>query len=286
MPTQWVSKPGEGHFCFKKTDGQTSPGPAVGTQTFVPVKIVNPRNPFNIMRGDTISKAQSIVNATRGKRTPSATVQMAAKASWWTAAFLNSLIGGSASYLDSNLDSDQYAIGMYEPVKNTWRVFDGIRWSTLAIAYNAAGGDIMVTLSGPGLYGDSEAGSPTSFSTPSVDPGQNLNTSNITVTGATLTRSWGITIVRGQGPQPFSDGTLYMSNVSSGKIGGIFTVEQSDTASTFASSTITIVVGAVTFVFSLDKDESVLDFTPQFGTQFTNYAMTDLSTGGYPLTIS
>lgn len=286
MPTAWVSKPGEGWAAIKKTDGQTSPGPAIGTQTFIPVKAVNPRNPLNIMRGDTISYAQSIVNATSGKHTPSVVVSAAAKTSWFTAAFLNSIIGGSSSYLDSNLDTDQYAVGMWEPVKNTVRVYDDIRFSTLAISYNAAGGDIMVTMSGPCLYGDSEKPSPTSFTTPTVDPGQNLNTSDVTITGATLGRSFGITIVRGQGPQPFSNQTLYMSNVSTGKIGGIFTVEQSDTALTFATSTITIAIGSVNFQFDLDLDESVLDFTTQFGTKYSNYAMSDLSAGTYPLTIS
>lgn len=282
--TSWVEKYGEGWAAIKKTDGQNSP--AIGTQTFIPVKAINPRNPRNRMRGDTISKAQSIVNATSGKFTPSVVVSAAAKASWWTATFLNSLIGGSSSYLDANLDSDQYAVGMYAPVANTTRVYDDIRWSTLAITYNAAGGDIMMTLSGPCLYGDSEKSPPTSFSTPTVDPGENLNTADVTISGFDLSRSFGITIVRGQGQQPFSTGDLYMSNVSSGKIGGIFMLEQSPTAIAVPTTTISIVIGSVTFDFDIDRDESVTDFTTAFGTTFRNFAMTDLVSGTYPLTIS
>lgn len=283
-----ATKPGQGYFVIKKTAGVASP--AVGTQTFIPVKAANPRNPRNISRSDTISKAASIVTATKGKFTPSCGFVAPAKATWFTQLLLNSLIGGSAAFVDPNLDTDQYGMGMYEPVLNATRVWDDIRFAALTINYQAAGGDILVNASGPGVFGESEKGTPTSFSTPTVDFGQNYNTSDVVITGADQVRAFSFTLLRGQGQMMEADGTLYPITVASGKAGGLFTLEQSGTFGTTFTSTITIQIGPATtgvkFVFSLDLDELVTDFTTSFGTTVKSATMTDLSAGGYPFTIS
>lgn len=279
-----VTKPGQGHVQLKKTAGVSSP--AIGTQTFVPMLGVQPRNPRNVARPDQVNKAGSIINAILGMKTPSCTWSAAAKASWWTAAFLNSLIGGSAAYLDSALDSDEYAVGMYEPIEATTRVYDGVRWTALSVSYNAAGGPIVLQAAGPGVYGDSEKPSPTSFSTPSVDPGQDLNTSDVTITGgATLVRSANFTLLRGNALQMFSNTTLYGTQVSSGKVGGILSFEQSPIG-VLPTTSFVMQIGTVTFTFVIDQDDLVLDFTTSFGNRVLAYTLTNLATGAYPFTIT
>jgi hypothetical protein len=283
-----VSKEFLGYYVMKKTAGQSSP--SVGTQIYLPVMSVDPRNPVNNTYPGVVNRSAAPSVVVRGKKTPRIRVLSCLKASWATYVNLNSFIGGSPSYLDTTqFDTDQYGIGLYEPVMNVTRVFDGVRFSQMTVAYTAAGGPIGFALAGIGVYGDSEAASPTGFSAPTTDAGQLYNTADVTISGADQVRSMRIDILRGQGYMMYSDGTYYAAQTATGMIGGALTLEQSPTASTVPTSALTMQVGpastGVQFVCNINLDDPVREFTTRFGTIVRSFTLIDTAAGAYPVQI-
>ena len=272
-----------GWIALKQTGG------GGGTQFGIPLKNTAPRNPSNNAYADVINNAAGPSVVTKGKKTPMIDIETLAHPTWFTQANLNALIGGSASFLDSNYYSYEFAVGMWEPVINTQRVYDGTRFSRLRVVYNAGGSDIAVALSGIARYGDSEAPAPTSFSAPATVGGQAYNTSDVAITGADQVTQVVMDLVRIQRFKPISDSTLFMGGTGSGRVFGTLTIVQEPTFGSTPSSTFSMQVGPATTGVKLscgvNLDDVLRAFSTEDGKVGRTYSMVGF-TGGYPFSIA
>lgn len=213
-----------------KTAGQNSFAPLAGAQIDIP-GTYDPNNPDNWTYPPMLNAAAGQVNGVRGKLTPFFTI-VSCWGTWLTAAILNDLLGGSASWLDSFFDTSEYALNMHEPVLGN-RIFEGGKCAGVDITYNAAGGPIAVAFHFPAIFGDN-AGSLPSFAAYQTFAGEFYNTSNVSLTDLSGTAfdqmdTTTISLVRAQQQQQYSDGTLNPTAVTSGATGGVVTVVQSKT---------------------------------------------------------
>jgi len=276
-----------GGLQIQKTAGQISPGEALATVHNIAIVGADPRNPYNFAYPPVTNASAGPVNGVQGKRTPFFPLTTCAKSSWFTAQLLNDLIGGTNAYLDTGLNTSEYALNLSEPILGNRR-FSNCKCAGLDIDYIAAGGPVMVNMTFTGLYGDDE-GTPPSFSAYSRDAGLDIDTSLVAITGADQIDRMTVSLVRVQQNQLYSNGTLYGTAVTSGGIGGIVTIYQSATFTQTASTTITFQVGAVSLQFAINLDNPVKAWSMGRSTWVKQYSMVDFSgtfASGYPCLIT
>ena len=275
----------KGWCILRKTGGS---GPlSVGTQIMVPCDHIICNNPTNTTYPLLINADASVSNAVLGKRTPNVTLQTAVKTSWWSANLLNSLLMSS----DSDGNTDMYAVGIFDGA--AMRVFDGARCAGMTLGANAAGGATGIELPFLARYDSAQPGtpSPTTFTTPTVDPGYLLPVSQINFANtADLVSAVQLQILRGQGYLPFFDQSLYMGGIGSGVATGTMSISQSPTATTTPSSGAILQVGTtgagVQFACSLNLDNFKRDYMASLGSMADIYSLVDLSGAGNIVVIS
>jgi hypothetical protein len=273
---------------LKKEAGQTGAGPAVGTIYSFPTGRAQPRNPNNIGYLSTINAAGAVSVKVAGKKTPTVTIEgVPLKASFFTAQFVNSLIGGSSSYLDTNFNSDRYLIGINNG--STTRYYSGCMCQSIRIYWAAPGGPMM-DLQFIAVAGDSE-NSPGSITTPSTDGGTALGIADVDFNSTVdAVYSGSILIARPQAWQFEADGTLYSDTIQSGQVGGMFTYMTSPLASVVPSTSATVrfKISAtptyVTFALNLSQDETSEDVQAALGVNGRAYTL--FNSGLYPFTVS
>lgn len=278
----------------QKTAGQATP--TVGSQFSFPVGALQPRNPVNFTYPAVINSQGAPSVKVQGKKTPSVTiVGLPLKTSWWTGAtglnFVSDLIAASTSFLDSNNNSSEYAIGVgnSSTVIGT-QVYDGGKCMQMSLYETAPGGGVTLDMGFLARYGDSEASVPTTFSTPSTDAGSLIDVSNVDFNStADGVESWRLTLMRPQAYTMYCDGTIYSDALQSGAFGGTFTLTQASLATTIPSTTVTIKIGTtpngISLVLNMQLDERVYDRAPSLGVITRTYSLIK-STAGYPITIS
>lgn len=258
-----------GWMALKKTGGQTA-SPTVGTVYTFPVGVITPRNPNNINYMPVCNRLALPSVKVAGKKTPSVGVPAPLKASWHSAAFWNSFIGGSDSFLNAaaQYNTDEYGIGVNDG--SDTRVYDGAHGVMFTLEQAAPGGVIMATLAWLARYGDSEAPTPTTFATAAPDTGALLDVTNVSFATATDVHSWRLTVMRPQGYQMTADGTLYAATVEAGMLGGTLRLVQNKKG-TAPTTTETITIGGVAFALALSADEMASDIPPSLVTMTNDY---------------
>ena len=277
---------------LKKIGGQTSPGPALNTQTFIPTLITNPRNPLNFSYVPSVNAAQSPVNYVQGKRTPSVSFRALVKSSWFTNALISDLIGAS-TYLDTNNNNSVYSIGINMGNGNATRVFDNFSCASITFHQEAQGGSIVAEFTFVGIYGDTEKSSPATFTTPTTDNGTMLDITKSSFNStADAVYSWRMSLMRPQAYQFEADGTRYSDAIQAGMLGGTVQYVTSDLSTTVPTSSVTIQIGSVgagvQFVSYINPDEIVMDLGPALNSRTISYTMGDfaLANFGYCVAIS
>ena len=271
------------HLAIKNITG-------AGTQYQMPFSQLRPSNPNNFFYLPQVNASAYPSVYGQSQKSPDLMIMGPAKASWFTALNLNAWIGT----VDANADSAFHSFGIYNPTSTVYRVFDQFKCDRLDISGNAAGGPQNVSSSWAGLFGDSELGgtaingfSQTSFSATSVVPsaGQLVNVSGVSVAGATLVRSYNMTLNRGQTVQRYFTNNAYGSDVSSSMASGQLTLEQ-EPSGTSPTSTVAITIGAVTFTLLLNLDVFSRGLQTGYGTKINTYSMIDVTAGGSNFTIA
>ena len=276
-----------GWCAIKKTGGQTSAGPALSTIYSFPIAAVNPRNPVNQSYASVINAAGALSLKTQGKKTPSVSLRNIPLKTFFTNVFLQSVIGGATSYLDTSGNSDEYCIGINNG--SSTRYYELCKCSQISLYQTAPGGPINLDMDWLAVYGDSELGT-TTIATPSTDAG---STYDITKTDFNSTvdavYSWRLTLMRPQAYQFECDGTMYSDTLQSGMIGGTFSYTTSPLSASVPSNQVTIKLGAagggVSIVCDLNLDEKAEDVVSALGTRSITYTLFK-STGAYPVTIT
>jgi hypothetical protein len=280
MPNPNYSPDWRGWIQLKKTAGSAT-NPAVATQFSIPAALWQPRNPQNKVRPDQVNAATYETVSTLGMKTPTSRIVAALKASWWGINLVNMLVGNR----DANFATDEFAVGGNN-VFGT-RVYDGCHCAMLQLSQNLMGGPVSMTMDAIGQYGDNEKGTPTSFSAPSVDPGQLLDVTKVGFGGtADLVVSWVLTLMVRCRWRPAVPGTQYSQGIAIGRLTGTFVIEQSPTHNTSPSTSATLAIGSagagVSFALSLDPDDDNQPQTTDEGTVIRTYTLADLAAGGNP----
>lgn len=237
MTTFFRDRTDLGGVTIYKTAGVSSP--AITTAYRIPVITGLPTNAENFAYPPVTNAAGGQSSGSQGKRTPFVTLEAPIAPNWFTAAFLNDLIGGSAAYLDVRKDSSEFAIVFDEPImgQDFWT---GFKFMQANLVYVAAGGPLMLQMTSCGIFGDSDDGSPPTVAAYTTNTGQEYGTSDVVIVGADQVDALTISLMRAQGQQMTSNGTVNPNAVSSGMSGGSVAITQSSTATQTAFSSITI----------------------------------------------
>lgn len=255
----------------------------VGSLTYtVPSASASPRNPLNFGYPGLVNASGFPSTLVQGKKSPSITLSTVAKASWFTATFLNNLL----FTLDSDNNTRNHTVVLYDnsgiqygvadSSHKGMRVYTGCRCTGVSLYQTAVGGPVGVDIGFAAITGESEDSTvnSTSATIPSTSAGSLFNISQVAFSTSTAyVRSWRLNLVRGQGPQFYADGTLYANDIVSGMASGSLTVEQSPLGSDMGSAqTITFSSGPV-FTLAFNKDESVQDFSIGLGNVMKAYTL-------------
>ena len=228
MAAPYSSKEHLGGFMLMKTAGQTSSGPAIGTQINIPVMDAPTDDPDNNVYPGLANGSAGSMIVIKGGRTPVCMVTTVAHPSWFYAQNLNDWIAGSNAFLDANYDSSAYSANQYEPVTGS-NIYDFAKCQSIVISYNAQGGGIMVQMGWPAVYGPGESGSSPTFTAFTRANGQAYNRGDVTITGFDQDKSFVLTLVRAQGRQFHGQAGLNAVYMTSHAIGGSLGIEQSKT---------------------------------------------------------
>lgn len=285
-------------------------GPTGSAQMIVPASSARPRNPYNNAYMPSINNTQYPSLVVQGKRTPSLYWQACYKYSWVTAANINSWLFNQTAG-----DTDTWSWGLYQATAGIMRRYDYAKCMQFDMGQSAAGGPIncstawdvalaqdassdplAASLQGVGLAPSGVTSwngynFPT-WTTPTTDPGQLANVAQCSWSGVNQVRSWRATLIRGQMPANFIDGTPFAADITSGMFSGVLTIEQSPSASSVISSTGTPVLtigttglGGIGITFIVSADDLVQSKESAFGTVVRTYSLIALSTGGNPCTV-
>jgi hypothetical protein len=239
-----------------------------------------------------VNAAESPVNFTQGKRTPTITFRALLKASWFLNPLISDLIGAS-TYLDTSNNSSVYSVGINMGNGNATRVYDNFSCASITLSQESQGGNIVAEFTMVGIYGDTEKGSPATFSTPTTDAGTMLDITKVDFNSTVdSVYSWRMSLMRPQAYQFAADGTKYSDTIQAGMLGGTFQYVTSDLSVTVPSTTLTCKVGSagagIQFVAYVNLDETVLDLAPSLNARTISYTMGDfgLANSGYCVALS
>lgn len=171
-----------------------------------------PENPLNREREAVVNAAGEPSVEYEGKKTPTIRVIATPKSSFYTVAFITSLIIG----LNASNDTPTWAIGLNDT--NSTRVYDGCKCERVILTGNPTLRRIIMDFKA--IYGDSEKAVPTTFSTPSTDAGKVISAAQCGWTSATadLVREWGLVFEREQAWDMVADETAYATAIRSGHL--------------------------------------------------------------------
>ena len=282
-----VTKGFAGYAYLQKVSG--SGAVIYGTEIEIPYLSAQITKPENNVYPPLVNNAVSPAVYIQGKHTPGWSLSTLAKVSWFTPAFLNSLIVTP----DANYDTDLWNLMLYEAGAEK---LDGCRCGALSLSWSAAGGGIGVEMGGIGTLQD---GTAVFSGTGAVDPGAMIASANIDFGGsatAALVRGWQLMIARPQQWDMFENGANVRDprGVSTGQIGGSVAIELS-AASGAVIPTDTFTVrfyspanGALllTATAKLNLDNPIRPRNVGFGNKRYEYTLINASTGAVPVTFS
>lgn len=269
--------------------------------TYLPSSVARPRNPLNNTYLPVIDRTGYPSIYVQGAKTPDIAVAAYIDVTTWTiAAMLNDLIVVPAAS-DPNLDTVTWSVGLYQAIAGSWRSYDGCKCARIDLDGDARGGPIRCVMHFNSIYGDNEASTPkfsgtfpASVPTTAQYHGPLSGTGKVSFTGADQVYSWRLTLVRGQAQQKFQDGTPYAADIASGGFSGVLTLEQSPTASTVSSTSLTLKINSATagvgtnlnVALALNLDEYVQEKTTGIGSMVHTYSLIDVTAGGNPCVVS
>lgn len=257
-------------------------GLAANTEVAIP-GLAYPENPDNKERPLMVNAAGEASVEYEGKKTPTIRVMAAAKTSWYTASFITSIILG----LNASNDTPTWAIGLNDT--NGTRVYDGCKCERIIVTGSPTLRQVIMDFKA--IYGDSESGSPTSFSAPSTDAGLLIKASQCGWTNATadLVREWGLVIERDQMWDMVANESAYATAIRSGALRFALALGQDPDASNSPEAVGTTSGSAVLktgasgsgcqFTLKVSRDSSSTPHIPGIVTRTKTYSGIDLSDG-------
>lgn len=289
----------KGHRGYCQLKNVTADGTGSGNEVVVPYISASPVNPTNdaYIPSSNASSGPSILM--QGIYTPGITIRAVPLESWFTPTVLNGMFTDETADYDTSL----WAAKLVELGATDIKV-GGLRWGALSISHAAAGNMLGVELGGvcttfadsTVTWADLPAGA--------ASYGQAFGPTQVDYNStATKVRGWSLNLIRAQAYDIYSGGvagtaaTRTPSDISSGQIGGTFTLEFSPTSTNTIPGlttpwTITIrlytAAGALhmTLTPHLNLDAPVRTLTTGFGTQVNTYTLINRTSGGIPVTIA
>lgn len=276
-----------GSVIMQKISGSGAMGSGTSNQVIIPVFSFEPRDPYNYSYPPLVNKLAYQNTTVLGKRTPSANLATAAKASWFTSTILNSLIVTP----DANGDTDVFAFSD-DSNTGTTRIYDACRCAALSLSGRNGGGPINVE----GGFLVKSAQGTTTFATTVTDGGALISGCAVdfgSTATATLVRAWRLNLIRGLNYDMWVDNTQYADDTSSGMLGGTLQLEQSPKATVQPSATVTLrfattiasTTKIVNIACALNLDEDYQPHVNAVGNLVKTYTLLTTTTNA-PITIT
>lgn len=279
----------------------------------VPSMTVNPRNPFNKGYPGLVNSSSYPSTVVYGKKIPTITISTVAKVSngsWFTPTNINNLLFS----LDSDGNTKNHTIILYDlstiqygpPAGNApgglsyvghygygpgcdashkgMRIFEGCRCTGMSMRQSAMGGPIGIDLGFKAIWGESEGPGVNTYTNapPATDPGYLMDVASVAFgTSSAYIRSWGNSVIRGQGEQGYADQTYFANDIVSGMLSGSFTSEESPYGADLGTTQVIAFASGPTLTLYYEKDEDVQDFSIGLGNKMTARTLIKLA-GGNP----
>lgn len=285
-------------------------GPSGGSQINVPAAMWRPRNPLNNSYLPSFNNSAYPSIVVYGKRTPTFLFQAAWKRSWVTAANINSWL-----FNQTNGDTDTWSWAARQATAGIYRRYDYGKCMQFDCGQASQGGPVSVSCAWDTVFGCDDANDPQilnmpglaaapanvtswngytfpTWTSPSTDAGQALAVDQVVWSGVNQVRSWRLTLIRGQMPQHFIDGTVFAADITSGMFSGVLTIEQSPAATStlVGAGALSVALGStgngVNIAYLLNQDDLVQSKETAFGTVVRTYSLFDITNGGNPATVT